>query len=147
MNSRTLLGALASWILSGAANAHHSNAEYDRSTLRELEGEIVAVGWRNPHISFTLRTVNDAGTVEGWELAGLPFALLEQAGLSKSMFTVGDRVKAAGYLSRRRPAMLMENLLLPNGEEALFYPESRLRWSNNAAGGSVGTRVGERRRA
>ena len=28
---------------SGAASAHHSNSEYDRSVLREFEGELVAV--------------------------------------------------------------------------------------------------------
>ena len=129
------MAVFASCLLSLAAHAHHSNVEYDRSVLRELEGELVAVGWRNPHISFTLRTVDDAGAVQQWELAGLPFVLLEQAGLSKSMFAVGDRVKAAGYVSRRRQSMAMQNLLLPNGEEALFYPESRLRWSDKPAGG------------
>ena len=32
--------ALASWLFSPAAYAHHSNAEYDRTALRELEGEL-----------------------------------------------------------------------------------------------------------
>ena len=31
--------------------------------------------------------------------------------------------------------MQVNNMLLPNGEEALFYPDSRLRWSDKAAGG------------
>jgi hypothetical protein len=31
--------------------------------------------------------------------------------------------------------MLVSNMLLPSGEEALFYPESQLRWSEKAAGG------------
>lgn len=132
---RAVLVILASWLLSWAAHAHHSNAEYDRSALRELEGELVGVAWANPHVAFKLRTVSDAGVVEDWELGGLPIGLLEQAGLAKSMFAVGDRVKVAGYPSRRRAAMLVNNLLMPNGQEALFYPESRLRWSDTAAGG------------
>jgi len=127
--------ALASWLLSCAAHAHHSNAEYDRSVLREVEGELVEIGWRNPHVMFTLRAVTEAGGVEDWELAGLPIALLAKAGLAESMFAVGDRVKAAGYASRRRTSMMVNNLLLANGEEALFYPESRLRWSVKPAGG------------
>jgi hypothetical protein len=135
MNKKAFI-ALSLWLLSSAAaHAHHSNAEYDRSALRELEGELVAVAWVNPHVAFKLRTVNAAGAVEDWELGGLPIALLEKAGFSASMFAVGDRVKAAGYASRRRQAMLVNNLLLPNGEEALFYPESRLRWSSKPAGG------------
>src|SRR5688572_16328232 len=60
---------------------------------------------------------------------------VEKAGLSKSTFAVGNRVKAAGYVLRRRAAMQVNNMLLPNGEEALFYPDSRLRWSDKAAGG------------
>ena len=135
MSKRTLFVALACWFVSCAAHAHHSNAEYDRSALRELEGELVGVAWANPHIAFKLRTVNSAGAIEDWELAGLPIALLEKAGLSGSMFAVGDRVKVAGYTSRRRAAMQVNNMLLPNGEEALFYPDSRLRWSDKAAGG------------
>ena len=31
--------------------------------------------------------------------------------------------------------MLASNILLPSGEEALFYPQSRLRWSDKPAGG------------
>jgi hypothetical protein len=115
--------------------AHHSTAEYDRSVLSELEGELTEVHWRNPHVTFKLRAVNEAGGVVDWDLSGLPIALLAKAGLAESMFTVGARVKAAGWASRSRTSMLVNNLLLPNGEEALFYPDSRLRWSNNAAGG------------
>jgi len=133
--SRLPFFALALWLLSGSVLAHHSTAEYDRSALRELEGELVAVGWHNPHVTFRLRTTNEAGGVEDWELSGLPIALLAKAGLAENMFVVGARVKTAGYASRRRPSMLVNNLLLPNGEEALFYPESRLRWSDKAAGG------------
>lgn len=133
--SRLPFFALASWLLSGSALAHHSTAEYDRSALRELEGELVAVGWHNPHVTLRLRTVNGAGGAEDWELSGLPIALLAKAGLAESMFVVGARVKAAGYASRRRASILVNNLLLPNGEEALFYPESQLRWSDKAAGG------------
>jgi hypothetical protein len=133
---RTLpLSVLALLLLSRAAFAHHSAAEYDRSVLRELEGELVEVHWRNPHVTFKLREVNEAGAVVDWELSGLALALLEKAGLSESMFTAGAHVKAAGWESRRRSSMLVSNLLLPNGEEALFYPDSRLRWSDNPAGG------------
>lgn len=117
-----LVSLLTLLLLSRAAVAHHSTAEYDRSALRELDGELVEVHWRNPHVTVKLRAVNEAGGVEDWELGGLPIALLEKAGLAENIFTVGARVKAAGWESRRRTAMLVSNLLLPNGEEALFYP-------------------------
>jgi hypothetical protein len=126
---------LASAAVSTGAFAHHSNAEYDRTTVRELEGEIVSVQWANPHVLFRLRTASAGGGGDVWELSGLPIVLLERAGLSKSMFVVGERVKVGGWASRRRAAMLTTNMLLPNGQEALFYPQSRLRWSDVPAGG------------
>lgn len=59
---------LASLIASSAALAHHSNAEYDRSVLRDFEGELAAVVWANPHVMFKLRLANEAGEVQEWEL-------------------------------------------------------------------------------
>jgi hypothetical protein len=126
---------LAAVLIVPAAFGHHSNAEYDRSVLREYEGELVEVRWRNPHVMFKLRTVSDGGPAQEWELGGLPILLLERAGLARDLFPVGARVKAAGWVSRTRSAMLVSNILLPSGEEALFYPQSRLRWSETAAGG------------
>jgi Family of unknown function (DUF6152) len=124
-------------LVSGSAAAHHSTAEYDRSTLRELEGELTEVRWRNPHVMVKLRIQNAAGAAEDWELAGLPISLLEGAGLTGSLFSaaVGQRVKAAGWPSRTRASMLVSNILLPSGDEALFYPQSKLRWSTRQAGG------------
>jgi hypothetical protein len=133
---RSAFMLLASLMLSTVALAHHSNAEYDRSVLREFEGELVEVRWRNPHVMFKVRAASAAGGVQEWELGGLPIVLLQRAGLAQSMFTVGERVKVAGWVSRTRSsAMLVSNILLPNGQEALFYPQSKLRWSNKPAGG------------
>ena len=43
-------------LLSTSAQAHHSfGAFYDMSRLVELEGEIVSVFWRNPHIRFEIK--------------------------------------------------------------------------------------------
>jgi hypothetical protein len=103
--------------------------------LRELEGDLVEVRWRNPHVMFTLRARGATGATQDWELGGLPVLLLEKAGLTQTLFPVGASVKVAGWVSRTRPAMLVSNILLPGGEEALFYPQSRLRWSERAAGG------------
>jgi hypothetical protein len=124
-------------ILSATTSAHHSTAEYNRSSLLELEGELVEVRWRNPHVTFKLRAASPGAEVQEWELTGLPISLLERAGLSENMFSaaVGERVKVAGWASRTRASMQVNNLLLPSGEEALFYPQSSIRWSNKQAGG------------
>jgi Family of unknown function (DUF6152) len=133
---RLVSGVLGSLILSVTAFAHHSNADYDRSVLREFEGELVEVRWRNPHVMFKARVASGAGNGQDWELWGLPIFLLQRAGLTQNMFTVGARVKVAGWVSRTRPStMLVSNVLLPSGQEALFSPQSKLRWSDRPAGG------------
>lgn len=133
MKRSMVLGLL---VLSAATFAHHSNAEYDRTVLREFEGELVEVRWRNPHVMFKVRAASATDNAQHWELNGLPIFLLQRAGLAQNMFPVGKRVKVAGWVSRTRPStMLVSNMLLPSGHEALFYPQSSLRWSVKAAGG------------
>ena len=56
-------------VLPALVAAHHSTAEYDRSAVHELEGELVGVRWRNPHVMFTVRVNRPDGEVEDWELA------------------------------------------------------------------------------
>lgn len=60
----TLIGTL---ILAFPALGHHSQAEFDDDVV-EMDGEIVAAYWRNPHVNFTLKTVDDNGTEQLWEM-------------------------------------------------------------------------------
>jgi len=132
-----LAAAMLCFSVAGLASAHHSTAEYDRSALRELEGELTEVRWRNPHVMVRLRTDGTARAAQDWELAGLPISLLEGAGLTGKLFSaaIGQRVKVAGWPSRTRASMLVSNILLPSGDEALLLPQSTLRWSTRQAGG------------
>jgi len=132
---------LAVLLIPIVAGAHHSFAEYDRSVIHELEGELIAVQWRNPHVMFTVRVSDPAGNTENWNLETSAVYVLERAGLNGDLFSIGQRVRVAGNTSGRRPlAMNVSNLLLPNGREILFYPTSRVRWSDETAGGEWLTR-------
>jgi hypothetical protein len=63
----TLLAALIA--TSTAASAHHGTAPYfDLDNIARVEGEIVAVSWRNPHVTFQLRRIDDGGRNEIWQL-------------------------------------------------------------------------------
>ena len=75
-------------MVSGSASAHHSTAEYDRSALRELEGELTEVRWRNPHVILKLRTDGDGGQTQDWELAGLPISLSREPGSQGNLFSM-----------------------------------------------------------
>src|SRR3970040_2355890 len=60
--------AAALLVLPFVACAHHSNAEYDRNTVLELEGEIVEVVWRNPHVGLTIKTAGGGGAEALWKM-------------------------------------------------------------------------------
>jgi hypothetical protein len=40
-------------LISTAAIAHHSFAEYEQTRTIELQGKLVNVAWQNPHVHFT----------------------------------------------------------------------------------------------
>jgi len=128
--------AVAAVLSASIAWSHHSVAEYDRSVLHELEGTLVDVQWRNPHVAFTLRETAADGSVVDWRLETSALYPLKRAGLTEELFAAGAKVRAAGWISTRRPTLMnVANMLLPSGEEVLFYAASRKRWSENTVGG------------
>jgi hypothetical protein len=137
MTMKALLSTLLSLLLITPTLAHHSVAAYDRTTLHEIEGTLVDVRWRNPHVTFIVRVSDASGSVQDWELQAGAVYPHQRAGLSGDMFSVGDNVRVAGWRSTQQPQlMIVSNMLVPSGQEALFYDVSRPRWSNNAIGGS-----------
>jgi hypothetical protein len=117
------------------AAGHHSSAEYDFGVVEDLEGQIAAVLWRNPHVRLTLR-VPVAGSEQLWELEAQDVNSLGRRGLTADMIHAGDRVRVAGNPSRRREQTLyLTNVLLPSGTEIRMRGESTApRWATRTAG-------------
>jgi hypothetical protein len=115
--------------------AHHSRAHYGQEIV-ELDAEIVEIDWRNPHVTFTMKAMNAAGKAELWELeGGSTYMLSRYSGLGRDLFNVGDQVKIAGPISAiRLNEMLVTNILLPDGKEALMLPNRPPRWSDQIEG-------------
>jgi hypothetical protein len=118
--------------------AHHSRAHYGQEIV-ELDAEIVDIDWRNPHVTFTMKAMNEAGEEEMWELeGGSTYMLGRYSGLGRDLFTVGDQVKIAGPISTLRPnEMLVTNMLLPDGNEAVMLPNRPPRWSDGVDGADL----------
>ena len=135
-------------VLPAVLFAHHSTAEYDTGAVLELDGELVGVRWRNPHVIFTVRVDGPEGDGEDWELATAAVYVVERTGLDESAFPVGARIRVAGFPSIRRPsAMSVTNILLPGGAEALFAGASGSRWSDDFSGGRwIGEQVNREER-
>ncbi|MGI9259631.1 MAG: DUF6152 family protein [Gammaproteobacteria bacterium] len=123
------------------AHSHHSFSIYDRSVVHEIEGELVDVRWRNPHVTFTVRAENSDGQVQDWLIEAAAVYVVERSGVQESMFDGVDYVKAAGWRSPSSTTMQVTNLLLPNGTEILLSGRAEKRWSDDAAGGQL---AGER---
>ncbi len=122
-----------------AALGHHSFATtFDLSRTIELDGEVTAVLWRNPHVGLTLRTTDGDGAVAEWNLETHSLSILRRMDITDPFFAVGDQVKVAGYPARRAAdGMFVTHMLLPSGEEFVFQFGSEpaaLRWSDRAWG-------------
>ncbi len=123
-----------------AVYGHHSFATtFDPDVIAELEGEIMEVRWRNPHVSFTLRTVDDNGAEMLWGIESHSLSIMRRMDLATAFIRVGDNVKVAGNPARRSDvnAMFVQNILLPSGEEWVFQFGARpadLRWSDRLIG-------------
>ncbi len=121
-----------------ATFAHHSRAHYGQDVV-EMDAEIVQIDWRNPHVTFTMNAISTAGEEELWELeGGSTYMLGRYSGLGKELFHVGDRVRIAGLVSTvRQNEMLVTNMLLPTGSEAVMLPNRPPRWSDNVDGADL----------
>ena len=131
----TTLSFIVSLVLPMTAVGHHvSNSSPDlylAENLLELEGEITGVFWRNPHPRLMLTVTGDDGVEMDWELE-MPGSIngLTSAGISRDFVLIGDRVMAAGVVSRRDPTSIgLLHLLLPGGEEYV-NGNRQTRWSD-----------------
>ena len=114
---------------------HHSVAEYDRSVVRELEGEILTLHWRNPHVGFSMQIENSNGLQETWHLEAQDLNSQDRRGVPRDLLQVGDRVRAAGHPStRQQNHMFMTNILLPTGLELITESSGNARWSEEIIG-------------
>ena len=133
---KTYVAVLCLLLMPTPLLAHHSNAEYDRTQIVEIEGNIVRVIWRNPHVGLELDVAAPDGARTRWVLGAADLAGTLRRGVPEGIFQPGMAVTAAGYVSTRREAnMLVTNVLLPDGVEVLLTGFSEPRWSQQLVGG------------
>jgi hypothetical protein len=118
-----------------AASAHHSRVEYTGGEMIEIEGEVVRVVWRNPHIMYTVRSVAANGTTTDWVLEGPGATSVRTEGLVDGYVSVGDRVQAAGQRSDRRETWLRLAHIYSGGGPELIFTSAAPRWSDEFLGG------------
>jgi hypothetical protein len=130
-----LLTAAAGLLVPGVASTHHSaRITYDMDQLVELEGEVTAVIWRNPHVRFTLLTIGSNGDEVSWEIESIPVTRLSRVGVSRDVLEIGRTVRVAGHPARLPVESLYAiNMLLEDGREVLL-DTPLARWTENTIG-------------
>jgi hypothetical protein len=103
-----------------AAQAHHSFAEFNSQYTIELEGEIVEIRWRNPHVILELEVTEAGGETRIWKLEMESPGMLRRINVGPDILHVGDHVKVAGNPAHGGAyALYAQHFLLPSGEELL----------------------------
>jgi hypothetical protein len=117
---RHVATALGVFLLPLVSYAHHSGAYY-QDEIQEWVGEVVDVRWRNPHIMFTLKSVEPNGEKTIRLMEANNVYRVEQEGLTSEMLHEGITVTVAG---RQSNADILEaqarNVLLPDGREFIL---------------------------
>jgi hypothetical protein len=93
---------------SSPGHSHHSFFAYDDSQLVDVQGEVTAVIWRNPHVRFTISATAATGQQELWEIEGDSVNTMERSGFDVDTLEIGDNVKIMGLATTRD-----ENLMRP----------------------------------
>ncbi len=116
----SLLILIGLTLVSTTSQAHHSQSYFSKE-FSKLEGEIIKLDWRNPHIRFDLLTRNDQGQEEIRRIETNSIYYLERAGVTKDRINVGDQVVVGGYASIKAGGeFLAANMLLADGQTAEF---------------------------
>ena len=106
---------------------HHARTEFSQ-TIVEMEGELTAIAWRNPHPVMELRVREDSGE-KLWRLEiFLDANTLARNSLTGDLFAVGDRIRVVGQPSTRRDVLLLRNVLREDGTEVAVTLEGEPYW-------------------
>jgi hypothetical protein len=129
--------AIVAMAAASLAQAHHSFAKFDLQSSIEIEGEVTAVSWQNPHIRFTVQGSGADGRAQEWHLETNSPGILRRAGITDGNVAVGDRVRVAGNPAvDGSPEMNATNMLLPDGRELLLGTRGSPRFAGRVVGDS-----------
>lgn len=120
MNKSAMATALLAAGLSVAAPlpalAHHSFAQFDIRSEREISGEIYAIEWANPHVWIWLKVRGPDGTVTPWGFEGAAPGELMRWGFAKNALKKGDQVKVKYHpMANGKPGGSFESFTLAGG--------------------------------
>ena len=101
--ARWLTVAGAGFALAAAAQAHHSQSEFDLRSTVQIEGTVTKLEWKSPHARLYLDAKNDKGETVSWNLELPSPNMLMRRGWKRDSLKAGDHVKVAASPARNFP--------------------------------------------
>lgn len=100
----------------GSASAHHSQAPYDMASEVVIEGEVVELQWRNPHIAMTLEVTGQNGEPFLQEVEIASVSEVRALGIDQDAIPLGARVAVQAHPGRRGPEARVFGLALTRSD-------------------------------
>ena len=125
MNMRMLLALIAGVsAVSVVAYGHHSfPATYDVDTEINVEGELAAFMYRNPHSFVHLNVMNDDGDTERWAVEWGAATFLGRQGITRATFRPGDKVIITGNPGRNPEDLRLRMRYIERLSDGFRWPE------------------------
>ena len=103
-----------------AAQAHHSQSEFDLRSKVEVEGIVTKLEWKSPHARLYVDVKNDKGEVVSWNFELPSPNTLMRRGWKRDALQPGDPVKVGGSPARNFPAIGIATSIRDGNGKALF---------------------------
>ena len=118
---RSLLAAAGVAVMSTpAAQAHHSQSEFDLRSKVEVEGIVTKLEWKSPHARLYVDVKNDKGEIVSWNFELPSPNTLMRRGWKRDALQPGDRVKVGASPARNFPAIAIATSIRDGNDNALF---------------------------
>ena len=112
--------------------AHHSAAtEFDMNAPVSVEGVVVKVEWKNPHIWFYVDVAGEDGEMTTWGFTGSPPGMLARRGVTRDVLKQGVVIKVDGFRARDgSPNAVGRNVIFSDGRSVFAgtpgeFPDER----------------------
>ena len=107
-------------VFAPAAQAHHSQSEFDLRSKLEVEGVVTKLEWKSPHARLYVDVKDDKGEVVNWNFELPSPNTLMRRGWKRDALQPGDRVKVGGSPARNFPAIGIATSIRDGDDKALF---------------------------
>lgn len=108
--------ALVVLAAAGPLSAHHSvPVNFDQSKEVSVEGVLKEIKWVNPHAHFRLSVAQPDGSQLEWLVEMGATNTMKRAGFPMERFMVGEKYTVIGPPGRRDRAVLLDEVIMPDG--------------------------------